>query len=325
MHPKISVVMPVYNAAAHLVEAVRSVLAQTFAEFELLAINDGSTDDSARILQEFSDPRLRILHQENQGVVAALNRGIREARGSFICRMDSDDICAPDRLARQVEYLDAHNDIALLGGFIATIDEDGHELAPVVPYPISHEEIWAGLGVRPWVICHPAVMFRRQAALEAGLYDPAFLHAEDAEFFARLMSRHRAANLPRVVLRYRLRRGGVSMKNKRHGQINAALVAEMIRQWRPGMPFVATSEQRRVADRAIEALGLSTSQAEAEAAYRCRIARELLRGRQWTRAAGFYFAAARHQPFSWLPYAGLACALLRVGGVTDAQMDGVAA
>jgi glycosyltransferase involved in cell wall biosynthesis len=325
MHPKISVVMPVYNAAAHLAEAVRSVLAQSFADFELLIINDGSTDNSAQILKRFSDPRLRILDQKNCGVVAALNRGIREARGSLICRMDSDDICIPDRLARQAEYLDAHSDIALVGGFITTIDEDGHELAPVVPYPLTHEEIWAGLGVRPWVMCHPAVMFRRQAALDAGLYDPAFLHAEDAEFFARLMSRHRAANLPRVVLRYRLRRGGVSMKNKRHGQINAALVAEMIRQWRPGEPFTATAEQRRAADCAIEAADRPASQGEAEAAYRCRIARELLRGRQWTKAAGHYFAAARHQPFSWLAYAGIACALLRVGGAAGPGMDGAAA
>jgi glycosyltransferase involved in cell wall biosynthesis len=314
MVPKVSVVMSVFNAAAFLSEAVRSVLAQSFADFEFLIINDGSSDNSAAILAEFSDPRIKILDQDNRGLIASLNRGIEAAAGDYIARMDADDRCLPDRFQLQVDYLDKHPEVALLGGSIATMDQDGNALAPRVSFPETHEHIWSAIGRRPWVFCHPAVMYRRQAAIDAGMYHRDFAHAEDTEFFARLMTGNKAANLPDVLLNYRLTRGAVSFAKKDHGRVNAELVATMIDHWKPGQPFTATPEQRRAANAAIEASATPISPAKAEAAYEIRIGRELLRGRQWWRAATHYAAAARKDCLNRMAYAGIICAMLRIGG-----------
>jgi glycosyltransferase involved in cell wall biosynthesis len=314
MVPKVSVVMSVYNAAAFLSEAVTSVLAQTFTDFEFLIINDGSSDNSAEILAGFTDPRIKILNQENRGLVASLNRGIESAAGEYIARMDADDRCMPNRFQLQVDHLGSHPDIALLGGAIATMDQDGNPLAPHVKFPATHDQIWFAIGRKPWVFCHPAVMYRRQAAIDAGLYHRDFAHAEDTEFFARLMTKFRAANLDDVLLNYRLTRGAVSFAKKDHGRFNAELVATKIDHWKPGQPFTATAEQRAATNAAIKASAKPASQAKAEAAYQIRLGRELLRGRQWSRAAGHYATAARNDFLNRMAYMGLACAMFHLGG-----------
>src|SRR5918996_2481069 len=114
--PKVSVVMPAYNAAVYLDEAVTSILNQTFREFEFIVINDGSTDDTVSILDKYekSDSRIRVYHQENQGMIAALNRGCRLARGKYIARMDADDISLPRRFERQLEFMEGHPQIGIL-------------------------------------------------------------------------------------------------------------------------------------------------------------------------------------------------------------------
>jgi glycosyltransferase involved in cell wall biosynthesis len=311
---KVSVVIAVFNAAVHVREAVDSVLDQTGVDFEVIVIDDGSTDETAALLRDKPDPRLRLLTQENRGLVASLNRGINEATGDYIARMDGDDRCLPHRLRIQAEYLDNNPGVALVGGAISTMDEDGNPLAPRVAFPATHEEIWAAVGRRPWVFCHPAVMFRKSAAVDVGLYDPQFKHAEDAEFFARLMTRHRAVNMPEVVLAYRIRRGAISVTQKAHGVVNAGLVATIIDRWNTGEPFKATPAERAAADAAIESSSRLVTADELEGIYQCRIGRELLRGRQWRRARRHYRMAARSDPFSKMPYMGWACGLLRVGG-----------
>ncbi len=106
--PVITVLMPMFNAASHLRESVASVLAQSFRDFELLVVGDGSVDETASLLKEFSDARIRVLrNDENQGLVASLNRGLSEARGEWIARQDADDISHPMRLARQLEFVRA--------------------------------------------------------------------------------------------------------------------------------------------------------------------------------------------------------------------------
>ncbi len=312
--PKVSVVMSVYNAAAYLPEAVQSVLAQTFSDFEFLIIDDGSTDESPAILAGFTDSRIQIITQENRGLIASLNRGIQTARGQYIARMDADDLCRPDRFQLQVDYLDQHPEIALLGGSVTTMDECKKPLAPRVMFPATHAQIWRSIGRRHWVFCHPAVMYRREAAIEVGLYNRDFAHAEDTEFFARLMTRYHAANLPDVLLNYRLSRGAVSFAKKDHGQINRELVAKIIDHWQPGEPFVPTPEERRAADQAIEASSRRISPAKAEAFYQRRIGREFLRGRNWQSARRHYLAAARSDPWNYIAYAGAVSAPLHIGG-----------
>jgi glycosyltransferase involved in cell wall biosynthesis len=311
--PGVSIVLPVYNAAAYVAEAVGSMLAQTFGDFELILVNDGSTDGSRDVLAGFQDDRIRILDQQNQGLVAALNRGIREARGEWIARMDADDVSLPGRLEAQVRHLHRHPELGLLGGFVSTTDEAGRVLGEVVRFSETHEEIWRSIGRRPWVLCHPTAVFRREWAIEAGLYDPAYRHAEDVEFFARLMTRRRAANLPEVVLRYRLRPDAVCCAFRDHGRANARLVAEVIDRWRPGEPFRATARERARADARIARAAGRIDTRLVRAIYHCRVGRELLRGGRWGGAAKSYARAVLDRPCSVAPYMGLAAASLRVG------------
>src|SRR5688500_15519812 len=119
--PVVSIVLPVYNAAAFLAEAVQSTLAQTFTDFAVIALHDGSTDGSREVLAGFRDDRVRLIDQPQQGLVETLNRGICEARGEWVARMDGDDVSLPARLALQVQYLRRNPEIGLLGGFVSTI------------------------------------------------------------------------------------------------------------------------------------------------------------------------------------------------------------
>ena len=114
--PSISVVLPIYNGATTLSKAIRSVLGQTFRHYELVLLDDGSTDDSLDIAKTFSDPRIRVIHDgANYGLAYRLNQGIDLAQGRYIARMDQDDICFPERLAKQFEFLESHPGIDLLG------------------------------------------------------------------------------------------------------------------------------------------------------------------------------------------------------------------
>lgn len=201
--PALSVVVPTYNAARYVREALASVLAQDFEDFELLVVDDGSSDGTAAVLQEIAaDPRVRLLRNErNTGLIATLHRAYGECRAPLIARMDSDDLCAPTRLRRQVEFLQAHPDVAIVGGAIRFF---GNVAPNVFRFPLAHEDI------RPAMLfycplAHPALMFRREL-FDQGLlrYDDAFRHAEDYHLWSRLLLKARAANLPDVVLDYRL-------------------------------------------------------------------------------------------------------------------------
>lgn len=201
--PAVSVVVPTYNAANYVGEAVASILAQSFTDFELLLVDDGSTDDTAAVLQPFAaDPRVRMLRNErNMGLIATLHRAYAECKAPLIARMDSDDICEPTRFSQQVEFLGAHPDVAIVGGAIRFF---GNVAPNVFRFPQTHEAI------RPAMLfycplAHPALMFRREL-IDSGLvrYDDAFRHAEDYHLWSRLLLKVRSANLADVVLNYRL-------------------------------------------------------------------------------------------------------------------------
>jgi hypothetical protein len=207
--PAVSVVVPTYNAAPYVREALASVLAQDFTEFELLVIDDGSTDGTAAVLQEFAaDPRVRLLRNErNMGLIATLHRAYGKCSAPLIARMDSDDVCEPTRFRRQVQFLRSHPDVSLVGGAIRFF---GNVAPNVFSFPLTHE------GIRPAMLfycplAHPALMFRRELVASGLLrYDDAFKHAEDYHLWSRLLLKARAANLPEVVLHYRLHAQQVS-------------------------------------------------------------------------------------------------------------------
>jgi glycosyltransferase involved in cell wall biosynthesis len=202
--PLVSVVMAAYNAEAFIAEAVESVVSQTFADFELVVVEDGSTDGTSEILQRFADadPRVRILSQLNSGMVTALNVGCRAARGDLIARLDADDVAIPDRLEKQVAFLEENPDHVLVGGASIKIDGAGHEITRV-RYPTSDSEVRRSLpDACPFE--HSAVTMRREALAAIGGYRPPFGSAADFDLWLRFSERYRLTNLQDPVVRYRL-------------------------------------------------------------------------------------------------------------------------
>ncbi len=212
---KVSVLLPVYNAAATLADTLESVLAQTFADFEVVAIDDGSSDASPQILRDFAvrDARVRpILNTQNAGLIQRLNEGLREARCDLVARMDADDLCRPRRLELQVRALEGAPDVAVLGTWVHLMGvTPGRD--KLVTLPTSPAEVAATLR-KDNCIVHPSVMLRRKAVLEAGGYNPRAKHAEDYELWLRMARRHQLANIPEPLLRYRISVSGVTLTRK---------------------------------------------------------------------------------------------------------------
>jgi GT2 family glycosyltransferase len=203
--PEISVLMPVCNAARYVADAVESVRRQTFADFEFVIVDDGSTDGSPRILRRAArrDPRIRVLRQPNGGVTAALNAGLAACRAPLIARMDADDLCVPRRLERQRRYLAAHADCVALGSRVVEMDPYGSPVA-VSGQHADHASIDRELMTRSgWAIVHPSAVFRRRALLDAGGYRDRWPASEDHDLYLRLGERGRLANLPEPLLWYR--------------------------------------------------------------------------------------------------------------------------
>ena len=209
MDPTVSVVMRVFNAERFLREAAESVLAQTYADFELLAIDDGSTDASVEILRSYGDPRVRIITQANGGKIAAAARGLAEARGRYVAILDADDRSSPARLERQVAYLDAHLDAVLVGSTLGIIDERSARVG-TRRYPPDDAAIRRAITVyNP--LGHSSLMYRRDAARMAGGYDPRYV-LEDWDLSLRLLQLGKAANLPDVLSEYRVRTDSVDAR-----------------------------------------------------------------------------------------------------------------
>lgn len=207
--PEISVLLPVYNAAKFVEAAVLSVLAQSFSNFELIIIDDGSTDGSGPLLQALAatDKRIRLVQRENRGLIATLNEGIALAKAPLLARMDADDVSLPERLAIQASRMRTEPSLAALGGGIQYMDAEG-ELGRAVSYPRGEAVDEALLWGSP--LAHPVVMLRSQAVREAGGYSALFPHAEDYALWLRLRERGRIDNVPQTLLRYRLHGASVS-------------------------------------------------------------------------------------------------------------------
>lgn len=205
--PLVSVLMSVHNDLQYLRESIDSILNQTFRDFEFILIDDGSTDGSGDLLIDLSDPRVKLLaNPSNIGLTASLNLGLDLARGKYLARMDADDLSEPPRLQRQVEFLEAHPQIGIVGCSRHLINEEGKTIAIA---PAMEDDLairWKCLMGNPFA--HPTVMIRRQVLLDYALrYDPSFRTAQDYELWTRLLPRTVAANLPEALLRYRLRNG----------------------------------------------------------------------------------------------------------------------
>lgn len=202
MRPLVSVVLSVRNGEHDLPSALDSIFKQTFSDFELIAINNGSGDGTAAILDAITDPRMRVVHQENEGLAAALNRGISLARGVYIARQDHDDRAKPTRLEKQLAYMEANPDCALVGTR-AEIWRGAKPSARAHDFPCGNAELqFELLFDNPFV--HSSVMLRKAAVEAVGGYctDPA-RQPEDYELWSRLARRYQVANLPERLTIYR--------------------------------------------------------------------------------------------------------------------------
>lgn len=203
--PLISVVVPVHNAARYLVAALDSIRVQTERDFELIVVDDGSTDASLSLLRDFSriEPRLRLISRANTGIVGALNDGLAIARGEFIARMDADDIALPRRFAAQVAYLRANHDCVAVGTDVFYTDPEGQRLVRHHP-PLDHASIFTQLlEGNGGALIHPTLMLRRTDLVRLGGYRAEFNFIEDLDLYLRLAACGRLANLPEVTLLYR--------------------------------------------------------------------------------------------------------------------------
>jgi len=236
--PTISVVIPVYNAARYLESALASVRAQTFADFEIIAVDDGSTDASKALLDRIAtaDTRLRVISRPNTGIVGALNDGLAAARGEFIARMDADDICMPERFEKQIAYLRAHPDCVCVGSTFLYIDAAGYsikECARPTDHATIERELLSGNG---GIIIHPAALFRRAAIEQAGRYRERAQWVEDFDLYLRLARLGTLANLPDVLFHYRFHEQSVNFTHNqgRHARkLDALSDAHAARQ----LPF----------------------------------------------------------------------------------------
>ncbi|WP_171022195.1 glycosyltransferase family 2 protein [Thalassotalea litorea] len=202
--PTVSVIMPVFNGGQYLHDAITSILNQTFEDYELLIVNDGSTDNSMDILNEFAeqDSRIRIFSRSNHGLIKTLNFALNHARGELIARMDADDISSPTRLAEQVQFFAMHRDIAIVGTGYEYIDNTGNKLGRR-QIQTEHENIVASFFFgNP--IAHPSVMLHRDRLPMNWQYDCDYEGAEDLALWLVLSHAVKFANLPEPLLQYRI-------------------------------------------------------------------------------------------------------------------------
>jgi len=207
--PKLTVLMPVYNAEKYLNEAIESILNQTFSDFEFLIINDGSTDNSINIIKNYSDPRIILIdHETNEIYMKRLNEGLNIANGEYIARMDADDISRPTRFEKQVKFLDENPEIGIVGTYWKTFGSSNKEVKPlckpdeVKVFSIFHSPF-----------AHPTVMFKKSLFDKNKLrYNENCHYAEDYDLWARALNCFNGANLDEVLLDYRVHSKNVSIE-----------------------------------------------------------------------------------------------------------------
>lgn len=235
---QLSVVLPVFNAERYVAAALRSVLAQSFTAFELIVIDDGSTDRSAEIIRGFAARDSRVLHirRPNTGIVGALNDGLAAARAPLIARMDADDFALPHRFERQIDYFALHPECVGLGTAVDFIDAHGARVM-ACPRPLAHAEIEAGL-LRGdgGMIIHPSAMFRRDAVYSIGGYRREAQYVEDLDIYLRLARVGRLGNLPDTLLQYRIHPTSINFtKNQNRYRTKLGVMADAFRE--RGLPF----------------------------------------------------------------------------------------
>ena len=218
--PLISVLLCTYNDEKYIYKAVKSILDQTFEDFEFIIINDGSTDKTLDILKQFDDKRLILIDKPNTGLTDSLNLGVSIAKSNWIARMDGDDISIKTRFEEQIKYID--DNVAVIGTQCKFIDEEGNQIA-TVSLPLTHNEILKkGTSFRTMFI-HPSVLINKELLLKSGGYDDYINSAEDLDLWLKLSHYGKLVNLDSVLLEYRMHQNKISITKRKDQLLNATI------------------------------------------------------------------------------------------------------
>ena len=211
--PKVTVLMSVYNGEKYLKEAIDSIFAQTFTDYEFLIINDGSTDRTQEILESYKDNRVRLFQQNNMGLTRSLNRGVQLSRGEYVARMDADDIALPERLENQVAFLEKHPEVGVVGSFHSEVNASLRK-SIVKKFPAEDMAIKKTL-IKENPFSHPTVMMRRKIFDRANLYneDEKYKYVEDYELWFTFLKVCKFANIPKALVIKRFIPTGASIAN----------------------------------------------------------------------------------------------------------------
>ena len=243
--PRVTVAMPVFNGARFLAPAIESILGQTLRDFELVVSDDGSSDDSREIALAFArrDPRVVLLASERAGIAGNTNRILGQAKGEYFAPMDQDDMAVPERLARQVAFLDREKETAVVGGAARIVDPEGKELK--IRTPASRPGEVAAAMHFSCAIIHPTSLMRTSAVRAVGGYRTVLPYAQDYDLWLRLMERNAVANLPDILLAKREHPKQVTSDwARRPAQVVAGAIAYLSYMSRQtGGPDIATGDR----------------------------------------------------------------------------------
>lgn len=240
--PRVSVLMTIYNAAAFLERTLRSLFAQTFRDFELVAVENGSTDGSRALLERCGDARVRLLPlPQNIGRTPALRHAFDQARGALIAVLDADDLNRPDRLEREVRFLDAHPDVVLVGTWAEFIDMEDRVVGQYQPPP-SHDALVDTFGVENPIV-HSSAMYRAADARAVGGYPAQYTHSQDLGLWLQLLGRGRVAVLPEPLCQFRIAAGGMT-QGRRHRTDAARDQLDLLARIRATLPLSAAGRAR---------------------------------------------------------------------------------
>ena len=230
-NPEVTVLMSVYNGEKYLREAIDSILNQTFENFEFLIINDGSTDGTADTLQSYNDPRIKIINNEkNIGLTKSLNRGLKIARGEYIARQDADDVSMPERLEKEVNFLNQNRNIGLVGTYSLRINEKGNVLH--VARPLNDDRELKEKLLIGNQFGHGSVMFRRECIEKVGSYREEFKSSQDYDLWLRIADFFDVANIPELLYKWRLNVNSISVVRKDQQDKYATVAIELAKERR---------------------------------------------------------------------------------------------
>ncbi|HAB28706.1 MAG: hypothetical protein CMP05_00190 [Xanthomarina sp.] len=244
VHPKVTVLMPVYNCSQYVGDTITSILGQTFADFEFLIIDDASTDDTVAVIKSFKDERICLIEKpKNTGYTNSLNYGLTIAKGVYIARMDGDDISLPERFAKQVSYMDAHLEVVACGTTYSIMGS-----GQIKKVPIHHGDIKVQL-LKKTCFGHPTVMMRKAIFDRFEIrYNPSTEPAEDYDLWVRLLAYGEFYNLPEVLLLYRVHDSQVSVKKAKQKFENYYKIKRSILNY---LDVSLTNEEETTLDRII--------------------------------------------------------------------------